>query len=414
MMRNVLLGAGLLLTMATQLRIGGLPIGPGEILLTVWIALGLLNPRRASVERTRARASIALFWSLFAIAQGAGMMMGFASEPFLDVGSIVHDIGAYALASALALMIAHDLADEARRTNMVWTMLAISCSALAAQLLQGAGMFAVPGVEPWFYNRFQGWSADANQLGLLSSVVFMLAMFAADRASNRRELAAALFVCGVALTSGFLTRSDSFMLSIAVAISAFVWLKCWEGLLRPARNARTAFATCAFWTLPAVLVSAAPFAPDALAMADAFSKSVYEDNGQGDTRLTLWKEAYAKGMESVFVGYGPGPHLTAKSFKRPPPDKFEAHNTFLDLLTQGGVLGVLAFCGLIGAAIHGGLQARAPTLVALCCGLLIFSLFHFVVRQPIFWFALALCLLEADSARRLHPDKPGPLTHPVR
>jgi hypothetical protein len=106
-----------------------------------------------------------------------------------------------------------------------------------------------------------------------------------------------------------------------------------------------------------------------------------------------------KGIDSKLIGFGPGPHLTSKSFKVPPPKKFEAHNTLLDLFTQGGLAAVAAFVWLSGSALIGPARAQRPALAALIVGLLVFSMFHYTVRHPIFWFGIVLCLLEAGAIR---------------
>src|SRR5690606_14715403 len=123
-----------------------------------------------------------------------------------------------------------------------------------------------------------------------------------------------------------------------------------------------------------------------------------EADGQGDTRLHLWQEAIERGLYSGFIGLGPGPQLTSKSYKRPPPDKFEAHNTPLDLFSQGGLLAIGAFFWLCLSTFRDAWRARLPGMAALVCGFATFSMFHFVVRHPFFWFGVVICLLESARA----------------
>lgn len=400
MLRNTLLSGGLFLTAATQLRVPGLPVGPGEILLVAWLVLGLfLGP--ASAERRRpGLIPIALFWAFFALSQGLGLVMSFTSELFFDTASTIHDITAYVFGLAIALMLLRDLADEAHRQRIVRLILFISVGGLLLQMLQGAGLFGIPGIEPWYFDRFQGWSENPNMLGLLSSFIVLLAVFGVEIATSRRQLFMALAACGLALVTGFMTRSDSFALSILVAGSLWLAMKLRMGVSRRGTVGASRAASFCLIFAPLVFAAAVPFAPAALKAAENYTTNLYEDNSQGETRLSLWREAVDRGLESGLVGFGPGPHLTSKSFKRPPPDKFEAHNTFLDIFTQGGLLGVFAFVALLGVTFTSTIRAGLVALVALSCGLLVFSLFHFVVRQPIFWFGLVLCLVEAGSVLR--------------
>jgi hypothetical protein len=42
---------------------------------------------------------------------------------------------------------------------------------------------------------------------------------------------------------------------------------------------------------------------------------------------------------------------------------------------------------------------RLDGLTVLLCGLTIFSIFHLIVRHPSFWFAIAICLVAAESRK---------------
>jgi O-antigen ligase len=109
------------------------------------------------------------------------------------------------------------------------------------------------------------------------------------------------------------------------------------------------------------------------------------------------------------LGLGPGPHLTEKAWKQSPPYKFEAHNTPLDLVVQGGLLALLAIGSLYASLLVATTRARLPALAALSSAFVVFSMFHFIIRHPIFWFGVVLCLLEAAAVLKTsfggeHPD----------
>ena len=110
------------------------------------------------------------------------------------------------------------------------------------------------------------------------------------------------------------------------------------------------------------------------------------------------------GLETGSLGLGPGPHLERPNVinRHALPTPFEAHSTLLDVFTQGGLLGVIAVCSLFAGTFLLMLRARLDALVALTAALAIFSISHFVLRQPIVWFALALSLiLGSERARPL-------------
>jgi hypothetical protein len=196
-----------------------------------------------------------------------------------------------------------------------------------------------------------------------------------------------------------LTRSDAFSLFLLTALSLVVvlrlrlWLLSRDGEL----TLRSAIAGLILIALPLGLAGAAPFAPSAIALIEQRAAETYAENGQGEDRLNLWAEALRRGIQSRMIGYGPGAHITDSKIKREPPPNFEAHNTLLDLFTQGGLLIVLLFVWLTMASFMTACRAHRFSLAALLAGLIIFSMFHLIVRHPIFWFGIALCLVAGRT-----------------
>jgi hypothetical protein len=44
-------------------------------------------------------------------------------------------------------------------------------------------------------------------------------------------------------------------------------------------------------------------------------------------------------------------------------------------------------------------RARLDGLTTLLCGLTIFNIFHLFLRHPIFWLAIAMCLVAVESRK---------------
>ena len=132
-----------------------------------------------------------------------------------------------------------------------------------------------------------------------------------------------------------------------------------------------------------------------------FAKSLTKDKGGEATaetatlRLQLWDEALDKGARSGSLGLGPGPHLDRPSTvdQQFLPRPFEAHSTILDLYTQGGLISVLALLWILGSAALSAWGARQDTLVALVASIAVFSAPHLIIRHPIVWFCVTLCLV---------------------
>lgn len=412
MLREGLFALGLVLYPATQLRIGGLPIGPGEACLFGWIGLTslerLLVPRSVGPVVFR----VASFWFIFALSLSLGMVVGLLVEPFHDLPSIAHDVVAYSLLIAISILLALDLDDPVRRLRTARLVVFCGVAVLTVQLADGFGVSVVPGTDPWFFDRFRGWSLDPNQLGLMCATLTLLSIYLVEKSDRAGERLLATGAGAMVFCVGLLTKSDSYVVCVSLAALALIATGAWTMLSRPSANhrLRDALMIFAVLALPVTALALAPFARTMLVYAQTQSTAVYEDDDQGDTRLGLWTEAIEKGLEANLVGFGPGAHLTSKSYKRPPPDKFEAHNTVLDLFTQGGVVAVLLFAWLCLSAFTRCWSAGLPSLAALAVGFTAFSMFHFVIRHPIFWFGIMLCLLEtARVGVAVRSDAPHPV-----
>ncbi|MGG5887547.1 O-antigen ligase family protein [Falsiroseomonas sp. HC035] len=399
MPRDILLGLGLALSTATQFRVPGLPLGPGELFLSAWLVLAttaqLVGGRPAA---NQALGRLVTFWTILALALSVALVSGLARDLFQDVSGMLHDITAYLLMMAIGLMLMLELQDGRRRRGAIWIFVGLSTGIVIIQLLSGFGLNLVPGVDNWFYDRFRGWSENPNQLGFFVVVLTFMALHLAETAPSPTERVGGLACAAVAGLAGVLTRSDSYVVALLIGASAWVALTAfvWFRTLRSGLVLRGATVLFALLSIPLAAAAFAPFAAAALERIEDTSASLYNDNEQGETRLQLWIEALDRGYQSGLIGFGPGPQLTSKSYKRPPPEKFEAHNTFLDLFVQGGLVALAAFIWLVGSAALGAWRTRLAGMLALIGALTAFGLFHYVVRQPIFWFGVAACLLEAN------------------
>ena len=416
MILDWLLAFGLLLSTATQLRFGDTPFGPGELCLAVWLGLFLcLKAGRPAPASNAALARLVTFWLILIVAESVGAIVGFATELFFDTANIIHDVIAYFFLFGLAFTMALELASEQRRRRVTWLIVLLGAASLSLQVAQAYGLISLPiAVEPWYFDRLTGWSDNPNQLGLVTALLALLSMHLAETATARMEMIAAAACAVLAVSVGVLTKSNSFTLGILAAGAVFLAIKSslWLATFKRGLTFRAALVSLALLGLPVLAVGALPLAPVVAERLDAKSEALYNEDSQGDLRFQLWAEALEKGMDAAMLGLGPGPHLTRKAWKRSPPAKFEAHNTPLDLFVQGGLLALLAIAGLYASLLLATTRARLPALAALSCAFVVFSMFHFIIRHPIFWFGVVLCLLDAASVSKLsfggrHADEPG-------
>jgi hypothetical protein len=416
MILDSLLAFGLLLSTATQLRFGDTPFGPGEMCLAVWLGLFLcLQARRPAPASNAALTRVVAFWLILIVAESVGAMVGFATELFFDTTHMVHDVIAYFFLFGIACTMALELASEHRRRRVTWLVVLLGAASLGLQMAYAFGFIPLPlPVEPWFFDRLKGWSSDANQLGLVAALLTVISIHLADTATARVKMIAAAACAVLAFSVGVLTKSDSFTVGILAAGAVFLAIKSslWLATFKRGLTFRATLVSLALLGLPVLAVGALPLAPAAVERVEAKSEALYNEDSQGDLRFHLWAEALEKGMGAAMLGLGPGPHLTKKSWKRSPPAKFEAHNTPLELFVQGGLLALLAIAWLYASLLLATTRARLPALAALSCAFVVFSMFHFIIRHPIFWFGVVLCLLEAASVSKLsfggrHADELG-------
>lgn len=420
---NGLLATGLLLTTATQLRTGALSLGPGEICLVIWLILASFREAiRREAPLTPGLSRLLIFWAVFGCAQCLGFLTAYVIADRHDTSTVVHDILAYSLAASVScfMVAGPDARHRLRRT--AWILLTLGAAALLVQVAAGWRLIHLPNIDPWFWDRFRGYSRNPNQLALFCAILAFVGLHLADTASRFSHWVVAVACSVLSICVGRLTKADTFTFSLAAGGTVFFAIKLYLWLTSPREKPtlRPAIALLAIVATPLVLMSLVPFAASAT-VDEHIALGLMKNGGkeaaqEADLRLQLWHEAIDRGLEAGALGLGPGPHLpipwsviagrlTEPSLgvdKHPQvngtPD-FEAHNTPLDLFTQGGLLAVLDFAWLMATAFIFSWKARSAGLVTLLCGVFVFGLTDLIVRPPIFWFAMALSLVATDGIR---------------
>jgi hypothetical protein len=313
-----------------------------------------------------------------------------------------------------------------RLYRVAWLVATLGAAWLALQAAFGWGLVDLGDFDTWEWERFRGLSDNANQLALFCAVISLLSLYLAEAARGTGERIAAVTCLIVAIVVGRLTMSDAFLLVLVVAGPIFVALKLMRWLMSLNRQMplRSAFAWILVLALPLVTAYVIPLGVSAATEFEDVIKGMTKGGGGRDTeetarlRIHIWNEAMRRGIETGMLGLGPGPHLEIppsivigrrdstndpKHVEHPEfgfVPNFEAHNTLLDLFIQGGLIAVLSLGWLVGTALVVTHRAELDGLTTLLCGLAIFSIFHLIVRHPIFWFAISLCLVAAADLRR--------------
>ena len=432
MNRDLLLALGILLSTMSQFRFAGVPFGPGEVCLVAWIALMIGREMvQLGPQFTPALSRLVIFWLIFAVAQSIGTLAGFAIGDVHDSSLFMHDVMAYPLLAAISMLYVVGPSAESRLHRVSWFLVTIGSAILALQVAQVWGWVSMGSIDPWYWDRMRGWSDNPNQLAFLCTMLGLLSLHLADVATSAAARIAAIAAAVLPICVGRLTKSDTFGIVLVAAGPVFIALKLRTWLLshQPRLTLRAASAWIAILALPLLLVSAAPFgyslAVEARGLADDLAKGDEQNTEKtANIRLQAWQQAIDRGLESGMLGLGPGPHLPIpawilegrqdssdqpKYLEHPPANgmpNFEAHNTLLDIFTQGGIVAVLSLVWLVAVTFLLTSRARLDGLTTLLCGLVIFSIFHLLVRHPIFWFAIAISLVAAESRKaRLSPRR---------
>lgn len=413
MLTDIVLALGLLLTTATQLRVGGTPFGFGEVCLLLWLFLmAIRNLPRRDLRLGPALTRLLAFWALLTLSLCIGTITAFATGEDYDSGLFLHDAMAYPLLAAVSCVSVIEPGAQARLNRVAWLLAVLGGLSLCILIAGGEGLVPLP-VDPWFWERFRGWSQNPNQLSLLCCVLALICLHLADISVRPSDRIVALLCMAVAICAGRMTQGDTFTYALVVAgpVFAYIKLRAWV----TTSGSRAAIAALALVAVPMVLVSSLPSALSAASDAGEVVSALSKNGGkeakqEADLRLLLWRQAIGRGFESGMLGLGPGPHLRIPvevvvgriSMDQPGNTEhprqgsaanFEAHNTVLDLFTQGGLIAAGSFAWLMIQAGRRTYQLGAAGLVALLCGISICCMTGNVIRLPVVWFALALCLV---------------------
>lgn len=378
----------LVLTTASQLRRG--PVGPGEIMLLLWLAFRVATITLQQVVLVpREVRPILYFW----IAALPLLLAGWLSKLLLGLpqnGAALYDALAFSFTATAIVLFAlqPELGARVRvAATSMFVTLVLSLALLLAAGLAGAGSMGPLNV--WYGFRFTGWSLNPNQTAFSILPMPLIGLFILSQSRTSWQKVWWGGMVGISVVVGVATLSDSLMLAwgaCALALLALLFYRV--ASVRTGGVLRQGIVRV---VIPVVLLaSAGALAPQAIAKGVRVAAEL-SSSQQGSQRFHIWMNGLRAVERSPVVGLGPGSH----SGRLGPFEGFEAHNTYIDWGSNTGLLGTVLYLSLLGWAGVRAYRARSHLRLLILFSLLVFSAFHYVLRQPSFWFYLLIVAFVA-------------------
>ena len=382
----------------TALRIPGIPIGVPEALGFVFIGGTLARNRDIYPVYVR----ILAYGTLILL----GMLVGGLNGYFMNSPSpnFNQDLFAVAYALLLAVLYGNVLLDHPRR--FVWlgralvVVMFLHAVPLAADLvgvqLPVSGWSgevegrAGPSSEDRLErihgtdaltnksDRYQGLTTNPNQLSLAMALGAVLLPWIG--LTVRGAWTPAWFAFGaMSLGMMLLTKGSSAMLAVALAGVLILVRR-----LASTTDAQGVARYPLVWLVGAwVLVI-----PILVVLSQFLNRAIGGEigGGQASGRFPLWRNAVDGIFRSNFLGVGPGPHA---GFDGPFQGE-EAHNIWLDLGLQGGLISIIAFALLLVYVFRRSIRGHTAVGMALFTLAVVIGLSHYLLRHPLFWALITL------------------------
>ena len=397
---------GITLSGATQLRIGGLPVGPSEFILAAWIAfVGFLLLRGVRFAPSRAFAVLGGYWLAQLAILGFGAAIAVHLRRF-HLEDAIHDSLAFVYMGTLSTLLCLRLFEtDAYEYRWTFARLIFVFHALAGGLLLIVAL-AIPAVGPvrfWYGGvRFAGWSENPNQLALAMVAMPFLGWWLMRRTSGLFSKAAYLGGIALCVAAGLATKSDGMRVAWIASLGAVFTLLLYRVVMR----GRSRWLHISHVILPAlVVVVGVSFGADIVEHLSHVADDVYSEGDQGEKRFTLWFHGFQAIQELPLVGFGPGPFSGYDG----PFEGREAHNSFIDWGMSTGAIGLALYLGLLAWTARCALRSGDTMPVAMLIAVVFCSVFGYMLRQPDFWTIVVLVLMLSEGSGRMRGPQASPL-----
>ena len=389
---------GLCLTTAIQLRFEAFPIGLGEIMLVIWILFSwvtqLRNKRTNMPGFTK---NIAVFWFSIFLFLALGTMM--AERLNIVPETLYHNFFALIFSCILCFTFLLQADNREFTGRIAQLTVGFTTIPLFFLYLYGQAHSMLGPIKIWYGDsevRFQGWTDNPNQLALIIVILLFISvhyLVISKKLFQRIWHGTSIILL---ILIGFTSDSDAIKLTFVIGggiICLWIWLN-------QIRKSDKGYWHGVFLKIVIPLLSISFLCLNWFSIYGVtydLASSIFEQGDQGSLRMTLWKNGIMAIQHSPFFGLGPGPYSGLVG----PFQSVESHNTFIDFGTYTGIFGLTIYLGLLIWLGYLALRTKRFVLFSGIVSLVVFSMFHFVVRHPIYWFFLMMVLIQCLQAPRI-------------
>lgn len=247
------------------------------------------------------------------------------------------------------------------------------------------GMYAV-GMGMYYEERFTGWSSDPNQLAEVLFLIPWLSIYFLRKIREQNPInsfwcnVTCAFCFGSSLVIGLLTESDSYILSSVVALVVYLVGETWKILTTGQGNKLVILINI---VIIGYLLMNFSIVRETI---NSYIVETAADSNQLVGRQKVWLHGFQAFLNSPMIGNGPGAY-SGNWFAF---GNMESHNTYIYIMMDFGIIGLLMLLRMFYAAWRQIRYARSMEMLAALVGFLVFNWFHSFHRMPLFWFYIYL------------------------
>lgn len=378
---------GILLSTCTKLRIGGLPVGIGEIVLIVSTLLSIILYLKGKQNFVSINIKIFIaFWLLSFAILVVGIFFGYNIVPKYAFEDTFHDLFSYIFTSLVIIInwtvnvTNFDNTERILRLYLFYIYIYFLLISIAF-FNSEKSLF---GINFSYENfRMSGLSENPNQLACFIEIIPFLIIYQWTFEKNImiKFYLVSFFILSIFV--GISTISDGLVLAWSVAGGSCMGL--WYLNISPKKTQSNLIKSLTYLLKYVIIPSLVILVISVLLLnAFQFANDVYDDGDQGSERIGRWKNGLKAIKSSPLFGFGPG----SFSGQTNPFEKEEAHNSLIDWTLSTGILGLLLFiCMMMFYFVQ---LFRNRILFCASLGLTIYIMFGYFLRHPFFWFHIIL------------------------